>query len=171
MPKFLLTSVIKSAIWFCVCHFSFSLFLHFLLVLRYQNYLMFQNAFYGRVDMTELFWGWREWVSEWVSECLLSVVHTAGNVVTVKWNHVKLLKFHSFFAEYNSDRANPLEFGVGKGEGVTDEGGFVHWLRGDAQPPLNCFVSTISLSTIKLRKLIQIFVPVIVGFSPNNNPP
>jgi len=125
VPKFLLTSVIKSAIWFCVFHFSFSLFLHFLLVLRYQNYLMFQNAFYGRVDMTELFWGWREWVSEWVSECLLSVVHTAGNVVTVKWNHVKLLKFHSFFAEYNSDRANPLEFGAGGGGG----GDWWGWFR------------------------------------------
>lgn len=40
---------------------------------------------------------------------------------------------------------------------VTDEGGFVRWLRSDAQRALNCIVSTISRSMTKIRKPIQTF--------------
>jgi len=54
--------------------------------------------------------------------------------------------------------------GLGVGGVVTDEGGFVHWLRGDAQSPLNCIASTISRSTMKIAKLIQTFYWLSCGF-------
>jgi hypothetical protein len=104
--------------------------------------------------------GVSEWGLCWMQCRLLRTV------VTVKWNQCELLNCWAFILS-SQNIIQTVQTAGGWGwegcERVTDEGGFVRWLRGDAQSPLNCILSTISRSMTKYEDPSR-HLRVIVSF-------